>query len=120
MEIITGVERRRPWSLEEKLRLVAECDAPGSSVTRVARQYEVSPALLWSWRRQLRRGSLGGASQAAEFLPVTMMPPPSGTTGAAESDMPSLEIVLPDGIMVRIPRGVDTALVERVLGILRR
>jgi len=28
MEIITGVERRRRWRLEEKLRLVAECDAP--------------------------------------------------------------------------------------------
>jgi hypothetical protein len=26
MEIITGVERRRRWSLEEKLRIVAETE----------------------------------------------------------------------------------------------
>jgi transposase len=29
MEIITGVERRRRWRLEEKLRIVAEVEQPG-------------------------------------------------------------------------------------------
>ncbi|WP_369334800.1 transposase [Novacetimonas hansenii] len=57
MEIITGVERRRRWSVEKKLRLVAECNAPGSSVTRVSRQRDISRALLWtptSWPRRRR------------------------------------------------------------------
>ena len=54
MEIITGVERHRHWSVEEKLRLVAECDALGNSVTRVSRQHDISRALLWTWRRQER------------------------------------------------------------------
>ncbi|MFT8421793.1 MAG: transposase, partial [Gluconacetobacter sp.] len=71
MEIITGVERRRRWSLEEKLRLVAECDAPDSSVTRVSRQHDISRALLWTWRRQLRRGELGGGPDRG-FLSVTL------------------------------------------------
>jgi transposase len=31
MEIITGVERRRCWRLEEKLRIVAEVEQPGAS-----------------------------------------------------------------------------------------
>ena len=30
MEIITGVERRRRWRLEEKLRIVAEAEAAGA------------------------------------------------------------------------------------------
>jgi transposase len=39
MEIITGVERRRRWSLEEKLRIVAEIEQqPGSGIAGVARR----------------------------------------------------------------------------------
>ena len=36
MEIITGVERRRRWRDEEKLRILAELDepAPGSTTWR--------------------------------------------------------------------------------------
>ncbi len=35
MEIITGVERRRRWRLDEKLRIVAEAEAPGSCCVEV-------------------------------------------------------------------------------------
>ena len=58
MEIITGVERRRRWRLEEKLRIVAETEQPGASFVAVARRYEVSRGLLWNWRQQVRRGDL--------------------------------------------------------------
>ena len=58
VEIITGVERRRRWRLEEKLRIVAESERPGASVSEVARRYEVSRGLLWAWRRQARTGAL--------------------------------------------------------------
>jgi transposase len=37
MEIMTGVERRRRWRVEEKLRIVAECEQPGASLAAVAR-----------------------------------------------------------------------------------
>jgi len=42
MEIITGVERRRRWRCEEKLRIVAEVERPGASFADVARRHEVS------------------------------------------------------------------------------
>ena len=58
MEIITGVERRRRWRLEEKLRIVAETEEPGASFVAVARRHEVSRGLLWNWRQQVRRGDL--------------------------------------------------------------
>ena len=61
MEIITGVERRRRWRLEEKLRIVAEVEEPGASFVAVARRHEVSRGLLWNWRRQVRRGDLAPA-----------------------------------------------------------
>jgi transposase len=58
MEIITGVERRRRWRLEEKLRIVAETEELGASFVAVARRHEVSRGLLWNWRQQVRRGDL--------------------------------------------------------------
>jgi len=33
VEVLSGLERRRRWSLEEKLRILAQSVAPGSSAT---------------------------------------------------------------------------------------
>ena len=41
MEIITGVERRRRWRTDEKLRIVAESEAPGAVISMVARRHGV-------------------------------------------------------------------------------
>jgi transposase-like protein len=38
MEIITGVERRRQWRDEEKLRILAALDEPGVKFSAVARR----------------------------------------------------------------------------------
>ena len=69
MEIITGVERRRRWRLEEKLRIVAETEQPGSGIAEIARRYEISRGLLWNWRSQVRRGVLSPEPEPV-FLPV--------------------------------------------------
>ena len=42
MEIITGIERRRRWRLEDKLRIIAETEQPGARVAEVARRHEIS------------------------------------------------------------------------------
>jgi transposase len=47
MEIITGVERRRQWRDEEKLRILAELDQPGVKFSEVARRHDISRGLLW-------------------------------------------------------------------------
>ena len=72
MEIITGVERRRRWRPEDKLRIVAEAEQPGACFAEVARRHDVSRALLWSWRRQVRDSSqqVGGGDG---FLPVLLV-----------------------------------------------
>ena len=43
MEIITGVDRRRRWRVEEKFRIVAETEQPGACFVEVARRHEVMP-----------------------------------------------------------------------------
>ena len=72
MEIITGVERRRRWRLEDKLRIVAEAGRPGARFADVARRHEVSRSLLWSWRDQARRGVLAPEPPPV-FMPVRVV-----------------------------------------------
>ncbi|WP_161607123.1 transposase [Myxococcus xanthus] len=59
--------RRRRYSAEEKLRLVAECEAPGSSVFLVARKYGISTSLLFRWRQLKESGGVSGL-QAGEAV----------------------------------------------------
>lgn len=76
MEIITGVERRRRWRDEDKLRVLAEAEQPGARTSEVARRHDISRGLLWYWRRQLRQGRLAVPSAPGPvFLPVQVSGP---------------------------------------------
>lgn len=67
-EVLLGPERRRRWSTEEKLRILAQSVAPGSSVMLVCRTHGISSGQLYTWRRQFRTGELTG------FTPITVAP----------------------------------------------
>jgi len=41
--VMTGPERRRRWSDEERLQILAEAFAPGASVLAVARRHVTCP-----------------------------------------------------------------------------
>jgi transposase len=56
VEIITGRERRRRWSLQDQVRIVAETNEPGSMIRAVAAHHGVCESLLFTWRRQAREG----------------------------------------------------------------
>ena len=56
IEVVTGVERRRRWSLSEKLKAVEETRLPGMSVSYVARKYGIAPSLLFRWRKLMAEG----------------------------------------------------------------
>src|SRR3954462_8789868 len=58
--VLTGVERRRRFSAEEKRRLVAKTLRPGASVAAVAREHGVHPNQLFKWRRLGGEGGAGG------------------------------------------------------------
>ena len=129
MEILTGVERRRRWRVDEKLRILAELERPGACFAAVARRHDVSRGLLWNWRRQMRNGTLGPETDV-RFLRVPVMPDaaPVGVPPAVEqpaSRKPrsaadaTIEIGLPDGTTVRVGRDVGAAALRRVLGVLR-
>ncbi len=70
-----GVEprrRRRSWSASEKRRIVAETLEPGTSVSVVARRHDVNANQVFTWRRQMREGLLGGEEVSSGFVPVVV------------------------------------------------
>ena len=123
MEIISGVERRRRWRDEDKLRVLVEAEQPGARTSEVARRHDISRGLLWYWRRQLRQGRLAvpGAPEPV-FLPlrVSGAVPCGPVASAATVADPRIEIGLPDGTLVRVGADVDAAALRRVLAALRR
>nr|ASK46219.1 hypothetical protein [Agrobacterium vitis] len=58
MEIMSGTERRRRWSDEAKLRILAEADEPGARIGEVARRHDVHPGQIRLWRRSFIRKDL--------------------------------------------------------------
>lgn len=50
--LLTGPERRRRWSDDERLQILQEAFSPGACVTHVARRHDVSTALIYTWRRR--------------------------------------------------------------------
>jgi len=61
VEVISGLERRRRWSQEQKRAIVAEAFAPGASVSAVARRVDVGPGQIYRWRRELCSAAVGFA-----------------------------------------------------------
>src|SRR5271154_1864506 len=56
VEVLTGVARRRRFSTDLKLAVVAETMQPGMSVSYVARRHGLSPSLVFRWRQLMNEG----------------------------------------------------------------
>ena len=125
IEIISGKERRRRWSTEEKLRIVAESHEPGASVTAVAARHDVYPSLVFTWRRQVREGRLD-AHAAPGFVPVRLLqseplaklPQPDHAAHDAGHGA-GIEIILPDGSRIHIRKATQLPLLRPVIAALR-
>jgi transposase len=137
VEIITSPERRRRWSDEEKLQLVAEACQPGNSVSQVARKRGISASQLFGWRRKaMAKGLITDrrleevTPKALTFAPVEIakkQPPPDAggkvrlaRRQAATGISGSVEIELKGGDRVRVEGCADAGLVVRIISALRR
>src|SRR5260370_41869746 len=61
VEVITGPERRRRWSDEQKRAIVTASFAPGAVVSEVARRADVSSGQIYRWRQEFRAAAAGVA-----------------------------------------------------------
>jgi transposase len=112
---VLGTERRRRWSLQDKLQIVEETMQPGVKVSEVARRHGLAPSVVFTWRRLAREGRLGDTGPA--FVPVKITPVPAQAAPVASAPRRTglIEIVLGRGRRVRVDRDVDAEALRRVL-----
>ena len=86
VEVLSGVERRRQWSDDEKARIIEETLVPGARVAEVARRNAVSASLVFGWRRLARDGLLGRGVPA--LVPVEIVAPAPALPARTPSSVP--------------------------------
>lgn len=138
IEVITGVERRRRWSIEEKREIVAESLGPDVRPSEIIRKHGITSSQLYAWRQQLaRRVAEQSARVPASFARVDVATgeqagrapeTPAVTVATRSAAAPAIavsrakgviEIMLPDGTSVRVDSHVDDRALHCVLDALR-
>lgn len=117
VEVITGPERRRRWSDEQKRAIVSASFAPGAVVSEVARRADVSSGQIYRWRQEFR-------AAAAGFAQVLIAPDESAATtdanDATSCTEPAIEVEFAGKARLRIPGSIPAALAAAVVKALTR
>lgn len=66
------VVRRRRYGDELKAQVLAECDAPGASVAKVAMAHGINANVVHRWRQLAREGGQATVTKPSEFVPVAI------------------------------------------------
>jgi transposase len=135
VELITRGERRRVWPEEQKREIVAESLGPALTPTEVARKYGISTGLLYGWRQKILGRQMACLPHPAPCFAQVEMPaaapqpdvPGAVSAGPAVAPVPAIplrpagliEILLPDGVNLRVDAAVDAAALRRVLTAVR-
>jgi transposase len=110
--------RRRRWSEDEKLRIVAESFGGPRLVSATARRHGISPSLLYTWRRAFRAERIGSEDVAPGFVPAMIMAETQPDSSAPPTGR--MEIVVAKGRRIIVDAGVDAAALARVIAVLDR
>ncbi len=112
-----GRRRHRAWSEALKREIVAASLAPGSSVSKVARRYDVNANQVFAWRKRYREG--GPEAAAPQLVPVMVLPDQPAAT-APDDSCGTIEIVLSSGYRILLGNGVEASALRLVLDVLER
>jgi transposase len=115
VEVITGPERRRRWSDDQKREIVAASFAPGAVVREIARRAEISPGQIYRWRQELRAAPSG----FAQVLIASSEGPDQARHEASCSES-AIEIEFAGKARVRIPGSIPAGLASAIVKALAR
>jgi transposase len=106
MEIMSGTERRRRWSDEANLRILAEADEPGARIGDVARRHDIHPGQIRLWRQ-----SFSYTDRPAVLLPVEITQEVGVGQASAAATRPAIvEILVRNGRRLKVPADVELKL----------
>jgi transposase len=133
-EVISTVQRRRAWSIEEKIEILDAAFSKGGSVAAAADRFGVSRSLIYIWRSRVRDGAMPGVSMTeagvSAFAPVAVMsepgtpPPPPARSVLADKPCPErrrssvIEVRLVNGRMVKADESIAPDVLARLVGAL--
>ena len=123
-EVLPGPERRRRWSVEEKLRILGQCSVPGAMPSQVCREHGIGTGQLYTWRKQFRSGELTGfapvtVAPALDQLPEPNIPIEAASPILAPTAAGIIEVELPSGVKLRLTGDIAEPLLRRVLAAFR-
>jgi hypothetical protein len=97
---------RARWTVEVARQVLAAWSASGLSRQDFAEKHGIHEQRLYNWQRRLAETAAGNNVQFHEFAaPVVGLDP-------------RLEVVLPSGVLLRVPPSFDATAVARLLEIL--
>jgi transposase-like protein len=101
-------------------RLVREQQRSGLSVGAFCAERSLAASTFFAWRRKLRQDGGDGAPAFVEVTAaVQQAESPAALADGDEAWEAPIELVLPCGVVVRVRRGVDIAMLREVLEVLR-
>jgi transposase len=120
--VITGAERRRRWSEEQKRAIVAESLAPGAVISEVARRADIGPGQIYRWRKEFRAVVDGFAQVliALPEIPAAQAAEGAESTGGRNTTGRNGELQFAGKVRVRIPGSVRAELAAAVVKALSR
>ena len=117
----TGRPRNRSWPEALKREIVAASFAPGSSVSMVARHYDVNANQVFGWRKRYRDELRAPAVPSApQLIPVMVTAEQDAVATPPSTVAETIEIDLAGKYRVRVSSGVDAQALWRVLDVLER
>jgi len=114
-EIIVGAERRRRWSMDQKMSILSEVGVGGAKVADVARRHDLTRQHIYQWRAELRRKGIWPCVDGSVFLALESEPESEIETSVAAPDNPLIEIVLRNGRELRCPTKTDDTDLSRLI-----
>jgi len=72
--LITGGERRRRWSEEDRSRILSEVAEPGAVIADIARRADICSSLIYKWRRDARGANVGAGFAEVKIASGDMSP----------------------------------------------
>jgi transposase len=140
-EVISTVQRRRGWAVEEKAAILDAAFAKGGSVAAAADRFGVSRSLIYIWRGQVRDGLMPGVTMTAagvsafaavavapDAQAAALPPPPAAEPCRAQPCAASLirpnrragviEVRLVNGRTVKVDESIGPAVLARLIAAL--
>jgi transposase len=117
----TGRPRNRSWPEALKREIVSASFAPGSSVSMVARQYDVNANQVFGWRKRYRDDRrVPTVPSAPQLIPVMVTAEPDAVATQPSKVAETIEIDLAGKYRVRVSSGVNAQALRLVLDVLER